>query len=474
MSGDQINRPKSGHFAGEIYPMSDQSTRAPAQTEHEQAAIEWIKDRENGGLPEQFARSTVIDAFSAGIGWGLPKALDALRNGVGLMTEAAVLFREYEKHHRDQSDAERSEHGHPRGDRSAKAERNAEIAERIETFLLHDTTPKDRIARLALSLVQDLDDLIENTGHPSYLEAFLGKDGWKSYTALRDALDGGFPPLAPAHPEPGETGKPTLTLVVNGAEYRTQSRSVRGKIGGCPIRAEWAGGSDLRIHLDTPGYEPPPAPSVVYSAAPSVFDGLGPIPTTASAFDEYADLNEGRRGPPHGMADQPVLRALNGRDRLRPARAVDLGGGNFRAVDPVAFGQAVTLVREALPAEVEASDPAATVKTIEAAIAGGLIPGIDADRLARARVEVRLFGHENTEADAVAMADRLSCSACGGSGHSDDENLIRAERGWVVTREKRRDAIEAASRASRRPVWDGGAVVDAVVKALGLGGEASL
>jgi hypothetical protein len=59
----------------------------------------------------------------------------------------------------------------------------------------------------------------------------------------------------------------TLTLVVNGTEYRTQSTNVRGKLGGCPIKADWDGTTDLRVCIDMPGYGRPRDPMpIIYGA----------------------------------------------------------------------------------------------------------------------------------------------------------------------------------------------------------------
>ncbi len=349
------------------------------------------------------------------------------------------------------------------------------MADRIGNFLIHGHTPKDPIPGLALSLVQDLGAVMENSrGLDGFREppgewtawSYLTQSGGElhSYIRLRDALDGAplppssdliadralefvrdvlttadgteglpcerdaanmigwgsfgalrdalNPPLTdkdkaifdgPANDTPpgdptqafvvwGEDldtdapkwttepvdwdevaalapEQPTLTLVVNGTEYRTQSTSVRGKLGGVPIRAEWSGKEDIRIHVDTPGYVPPPAPNPL------------------------------------------------GGERHHAAR-VDARGGNLKAVDPVKFGEAVaetgltgkrgdriliddpdptagllaaaewldaqgfaaaasalTRRHRALLTEVEPSSPAAVVRTINAAIDAGLIDG---------------------------------------------------------------------------------------------------
>lgn len=226
---------------------------------------------------------------------------------------------------------------HPPGDPAVLAAGGWPVA-------LIDPASDRGIVGLALSLVQDIGELIGNSEGVAGLHMNGDVAPWASLTEggefgawlgsfdrLRDALDKRFPvnaspvkimdtegaqyeqtaagDLVAFGSRPGGADEPVLTLVVNGVEYRTTSTSVRGKLGGCPIRAEWDGATSLRIHLDTPGYVPPPTPPIIYGSA-----GLGGVPV-----DE------------------------------------------------------------------EPSDPAATVRTIEAAVAGGLIPGMDPEVLSALR-----------------------------------------------------------------------------------------
>lgn len=360
--------------AGLSASSDDPMSRVHAHARTHEAALAWLAgyDPDDGkGGPigeteghEEFTRDVVLAAFEAGRAHKAEELAAPLSGAVRLLTEASQTFRTYEGHHQDQAAAllreGRDNVGAPEawfeaqagkvGDRLRKAGVNRDLAERIEAFLLTDTTPRDTLTGLALSLVQDIDELIGNSEGVAGLHMNGDVAPWSSLTEggefgswlgsfdrLRDHLDTLFPANANplkimdtegAHYEqtaagdlvafgsrPGGADEPVLTLVVNGTEYRTTSTSVRGKLGGCPIRAEWDGKTDLRVHIDTPGYAPPPALPIIYGSA-----GLG-----------------------------------------------------------------------AVPVDEEQADPAATVRTIEDAVAGGLIPGIDEDRLSVARVEARLF-----------------------------------------------------------------------------------
>lgn len=117
--------------------MSDSHARARATDETQFAdAIAWLECHDPGdglgviGPTDETTlctRPIVLEAFNAGrqsapvVGLG--------RVGVELLIEAAGLFRRYEAHHR-----ERIGNAHA-DDRMRKVRTNAEIAERIETFL---------------------------------------------------------------------------------------------------------------------------------------------------------------------------------------------------------------------------------------------------------------------------------------------------------------------------------------------------
>jgi hypothetical protein len=270
-------------------PEPMKTPRAPAHTSPaDQAALGWLAGHDpgdgKGAIGEttegdEFTRSVVVDAFTAGVADGVR----LLGKGTGLLVEAAALFRAYEVHHRAKIIPGAVGPG-PR-DALAKAERNSEMAARIEAFLLDPSTPKDRLAGFALSLVQDM----EEQGGAQAFDFDHDAAGASSYTRLRDVLNErvrAFPSLLSVGELAAVQGfdAPTLTLVVNGTEYRTTSTSVRGRIGGCPIRAEWDGVTDLRVHIDTPGYEPPPAPPVEYGVAGAPGPILEPVPTSGGLF----------------------------------------------------------------------------------------------------------------------------------------------------------------------------------------------
>lgn len=66
---------------------------------------------------------------------------------------------------------------------------------------------------------------------------------------------------APAH-APESTGPSYLTIEVNGVSYRTESRALRGMLGGQRVDVQWDGKTDLIVRLDT--REPVETPPVVF------------------------------------------------------------------------------------------------------------------------------------------------------------------------------------------------------------------
>lgn len=251
-------------------------SRSHAHARTHEAALRWLAGYDPGdgkGGPigeteghEEFTRDVVLAAFEA----GRSLMLLPLSSAVRLLTEASQTFRTYEGHHQDQATALLregkenpgatqewfEEQAGKVGERLRKAGVNRDLAERIEEFLLIDSTPHDRLTGLALSLVQDLDALMQDSG--------------------------------------GVYG-----LHLNGDPAPWETLTAKGEF------SDWLGSFDrLRDHLDA----------------------------------------------------------------LFPAGGI---AGSHKAV--------------------QVEDPAATVRTIEAAVAGGLIPGIDEDRLSVARVEARLF-----------------------------------------------------------------------------------
>lgn len=117
---------------------------------------------------------------------------------IALLSEAAALFRRYEAHHRAKVPARPDPGEAGRVIHAAlieKANRNGSIAQRIEDYLLRDTTPRDTLPGLALSLVQDIDE-DDRSGNTAIVSSLA------SFTRLRDALDERFP--AGSHAAHGE------------------------------------------------------------------------------------------------------------------------------------------------------------------------------------------------------------------------------------------------------------------------------
>ena len=284
---------RAGLSASSDAPMS--RVRAHART-HE-AALAWLAGYDPGdgkGGPigeteghEEFTRDVVLAAFEAGRAHKAAELALPLSSAVRLLTEASQTFRTYEGHHQDQATALLregkenpgatqewfEEQAGKVGDRLRKAGVNRDLAERIEEFLLIDSTPHDRLTGLALSLVQDLDALMQDSGGVYGLHLNGDPAPWETLTA-----EGTF--------------------------------------------SDWLGSYDrLRDHLDA----------------------------------------------------------------LFPAGGI---AGTHKAV--------------------QVEDPAATVRTIEAAVAGGMIPGIDEDALSIARVGARLFGDGKSSVEIVGEAITLT------------------------------------------------------------------
>lgn len=270
-------------------------SRSHAHAPTHEAALRWLagydpQDGKGGPIgetdgSEEFTRDVVIAAFEAGRASAIAEravadvAATVALSAIGLLTEASRLFRRYEAHHQAKVDEGRSHHGHAPAGAIEKAKRNADMADRIDAFLADPTTPRDTLTGLALSLVQDLDDLIQHS------EGVAG-------------------------------------LHMNGDVADWGSLTEGGTFG------DWLSSYDRLRHA---------------------LDELFPGPTD----DAPCSCASGAQGAP-----------------------VD-------ASCPV----------HGLPDDEEEADPAATVRTIEAAVAGGPIPGIDEDRLSLARV-----AHERDEA----------------------------------------------------------------------------
>lgn len=78
--------------------------------------------------------------------------------------------------------------------------------------------------------------------------------------------------------------EPRLKLVVNGVAYVTQSRLIKGKLGGVLIEGMWDGRTQLEIHLDAPQLARPGAPPLMIFG-----DGGASPPNAESASDALAD-----------------------------------------------------------------------------------------------------------------------------------------------------------------------------------------
>lgn len=211
------------------------STDAPMSCSHahartHEAALRWLAgydpgDGKGGAIGEtegheEFTRDVVLAAFEAGRAHKAAELALPLSSAVRLLTEASQTFRTYEGHHQDQAAAllreGRDNVGAPEawfeaqagkvGDLLRKAGVNRDLAERIEEFLLIDSTPHDRLTGLALSLVQDLDALMQDSGGVYGLHLNGDPAPWETLTAegafsdwlgsfdrLRDHLDALFP-----------------------------------------------------------------------------------------------------------------------------------------------------------------------------------------------------------------------------------------------------------------------------------------
>ena len=194
----------AGHPASTDAPMG--RVHAHARTpETDRLADEWIAA--NPVSEPTTVREIAREAFAAGRVSRWRELTLPLMGAVRLLAEAGRMFRSYEAHHQAKVDEGRSDHGHAPAGAVEKVKRNADIAERIEEFLLIDSTPRDTLTGLALSLVQDIDALIGNSEGVAGLHMNGNVAPWGSLTEggefgawlgsfdrLRDALDEAFPP----------------------------------------------------------------------------------------------------------------------------------------------------------------------------------------------------------------------------------------------------------------------------------------
>jgi hypothetical protein len=152
-----------------------------------------------------------------------------IRNSVALLAEAAALFRSYEAHHRAKATAG------PKGASAFDtAERNAEIAGRIEAFMTEFETPRDRVHALAQSLIQEM----ERQGGAQAFDFDHGLDGSSTYTCLRDLL-GQKERAGNSIPFPQTLGVPDLarmmgfseSVIISGIDGIAGEYALVGKIG---------------------------------------------------------------------------------------------------------------------------------------------------------------------------------------------------------------------------------------------------
>jgi hypothetical protein len=212
---------KTGPDADSLNPMSQHHAHARTP-EADRIALDWLAgyDPKDGhGLigntspHHQFGRDIVLAAFAAGRSAQAAESIVPLRGAVALLTEGAQVFRGYENHHREKAQYEDGSHTQYLMNEAAiaKAEANAAIAQRFEDFLQLDTTPRDRLAGLALSLCQDLDALMGESGGvyglhqngdvapwDSLRRGGVYEDWLQSFDKLIEALDGMFP-VAESH-----------------------------------------------------------------------------------------------------------------------------------------------------------------------------------------------------------------------------------------------------------------------------------
>lgn len=88
----------------------------------------------------------------------------------------------------------------------------------------------------------------------------------------------------------------TLTLVVNGVEYRTQATRIDGKLGGMRVQGEWDGTTDLRLCIDAATATTAPLP-IVYGDA---LDGPANPHPAGKAIDVW----------PQGEEPEPTIRTV--------------------------------------------------------------------------------------------------------------------------------------------------------------------
>lgn len=157
-----------------------------------------------------------------------------IRNSVALLAEAAALFRSYEAHHRVKATGLEGTIASPGdiADTIAKAERNAEMASRIEAFMTEFETPRDRLHELTRAFVQFMKDEEWQFREGSPVAAC-----YTELSALLNNAESIWP--RPATPFPQTLGVPDLarmmgfseSVVVSGIDGIAGEYALVGKIG---------------------------------------------------------------------------------------------------------------------------------------------------------------------------------------------------------------------------------------------------
>jgi hypothetical protein len=129
-----------------------------------------------------FTREFVVEAYLAGRAQSW--LIRVLGGATGLLAEAATLFRAYEAHHRSNV-LQWTKKGESRQAETSreKEKRNADIAGRIEAFLIEPETPRDLVRLSATALVADLFNLMAESRGVAGLHQNGDEAPWEELTA---------------------------------------------------------------------------------------------------------------------------------------------------------------------------------------------------------------------------------------------------------------------------------------------------
>jgi hypothetical protein len=333
--------PKTGPDADSLDPMS-QNHACARSPEADRIALDWLagyNPRDGHGLigetteHHQFGRDIVLAAFAAGRAHQVEATAPTLFGAVLLLSEGARRFREYEKSHRAKAE----------GFRHAAAFAEPNRRENLSDDAFDSTNKAERNAEIA----KRFEDYLLHDAVPRDKIALLALSLCQDLDALISDSDGVY-----GLHRNGDVA-PWASLLVGG-EFE-----------------EWLGSyEDLREALD--GMFPP---RDSHPGWPEPGDRV----TVRHEGVDYVGVVE------PGAAGEAAARAagLPGPYARRTAPSYDVDGPIPREVAMVNAGTR--------PDDDQDADPAATVRTIEAAVAGGLIPGITEARLSGKRVEARLF-----------------------------------------------------------------------------------